>query len=115
MTAEPHSVQSRTPASDPVLREFSARLRAALGSHLRHLVLFGSRARGDAGNGSDYDILIVVDDQAPSLRQTVLEVEVHMLDTHGALFASVLRSEEQWEQAQGFPLAMNIAREGLPL
>ena len=102
-------------AADPIVREFAALIRAALGPRLRRLVLFGSRARGEAYAGSDYDVLIVVDRPPASLRQRVLDVEAQMLDARGALFASVLRSEQQWQEAQGFPLAINIAREGLPL
>jgi predicted nucleotidyltransferase len=44
------------------LREFSARVRVALGSNLRDLRLFGSKARGDFQPGSDLDVLVVVTD-----------------------------------------------------
>ncbi len=42
------------------LRAFSARVRAALGSNLRELRLFGSKARGDSQPDSDLDVLVVV-------------------------------------------------------
>jgi len=32
--------------------------------------LFGSKARGDAGSDSDYDLLVVVADDAPAERRT---------------------------------------------
>ena len=44
------------------LREFSTRIRAALGANLRELRLFGSKARGDARPDSNLDVLMVVDD-----------------------------------------------------
>ncbi len=35
------------------------------------IYLFGSRARGDARSGSDYDFLVVVSDDAPSERRSL--------------------------------------------
>jgi predicted nucleotidyltransferase len=115
MTSAPQSLPESRVAADRVLMDFVTRMRAALGQRLRQMVLFGSRARGDARDGSDYDILVVIDKWERDTRDRVLDIEVAMLDAHGALFASVVRSEQQWDEAQGFPLAMNIAREGLPL
>ena len=56
--------EARTPetdllARDPVLAEIVHRLVATL--HPDRIYLFGSRARGDAGPDSDYDLLILVD------------------------------------------------------
>ncbi len=34
--------------------------------HPQRVILFGSRARGDAGPDSDIDLLVVVDDDAPA-------------------------------------------------
>ena len=47
-----------TPPTDPTLKEIVRRL----GEHLRpeRIYLFGSRARGDTGPDSDYDLLVVV-------------------------------------------------------
>jgi|SRR6516164_4878186 predicted nucleotidyltransferase len=100
---------------DPVIQEFAAMLRQRLGSHLRHILLFGSRARGDAQDNSDYNMLVVVDHRTPELRAIILEVESQLMERYGALVATVLRSEAEWQQLQGFPLARNIAREGVPL
>lgn len=52
---------------DPVLAEIVGRLVEAYKPE--RIYLFGSMARGDAGPDSDYDLLIVVGDDAPSERQ----------------------------------------------
>ena len=107
---------SKTPDQyDPVVQEFATTLRQRLGPHLRQILLFGSHARGDAQDGSDYDMLVVVDHRTPELRAVILEVESQLMERYGALVATVLRSEAEWQQLQGFPLARNIAREGVPL
>jgi predicted nucleotidyltransferase len=45
---------------DMVLREYRARLEQIYGPRLVRLVLFGSRARGDAEPDSDIDVMIVL-------------------------------------------------------
>ncbi|MCC7045399.1 MAG: nucleotidyltransferase domain-containing protein [Alphaproteobacteria bacterium] len=44
-----------------VLAAYRARLESIYGSRLRQLILFGSRARGDAREDSDIDLMIVLD------------------------------------------------------
>jgi uncharacterized protein len=100
---------------DPVVQEFATLLRQRLRSHLRQILLFGSHARGDAQDGSDYDMLVVVDQRTPELRAIILEVESQLMECYGALVATVLHSEAEWQQLQAFPLARNIAREGVHL
>ena len=55
-TADTHAIPN--PPSDPILKEMVRRLAAQL--HPDRIYLFGSRARGEAGPNSDYDLLVVV-------------------------------------------------------
>ena len=48
---------------DPALAEFVRRLRDVFQPN--RIYLFGSRARGDAGTDSDYDLMVVVRDDMP--------------------------------------------------
>jgi predicted nucleotidyltransferase len=52
---------------DPLLAEVVRRLAAAY--QPERIYLFGSKARGDAGPDSDYDLLVVVSDHAPAERK----------------------------------------------
>jgi uncharacterized protein len=100
---------------DQVAQEFADQLRAELGSRVEEIRLFGSRARGDARQNSDYDILVVLDRRTPEMRSVVLKIAVRLMDKYNVLVATVLRSTEEWRKSQGYPLALNIARESLLL
>jgi predicted nucleotidyltransferase len=56
---------------EPMLREIVRRIVDAY--HPLRIYIFGSKARGDTGADSDYDLLVVVKDEAPAdLRQSRL-------------------------------------------
>ena len=46
---------------DPILHRFRAALDEAYGDRLARVVLFGSRARGDARPDSDYDVAVFIE------------------------------------------------------
>ena len=50
--------------SDPIISKFRKALDGVYGPRLERVVLFGSRARGDARADSDYDIAIFLHDLA---------------------------------------------------
>ena len=62
-------------ASDPALKEVVRRLVDTY--HPERVYLFGSVARGDAGPDSDYDLMLIVpDDAPPELRRSRTAYEV---------------------------------------
>jgi predicted nucleotidyltransferase len=52
------------PCDDPILKRFRAALDEMYGERLERVVLFGSRARGDARENSDYDVAVFLRDMA---------------------------------------------------
>ena len=56
MRAEPAGL-----LADPVLARLKAELFLLYGEKLVRTLLYGSRARGDHGRDSDYDVLVVLD------------------------------------------------------
>ena len=59
MTAAP-AASTFPPRAHPFLRRLRAELEQRYGQKLERLILFGSRARGDAGPESDWDMAVVV-------------------------------------------------------
>lgn len=104
-----------SPETDPVITAFAEEVKRRLGSHLRELWLFGSRARGDARSTSDYDMLVVVDRKTPEIRARILDIEAEIIDRHEALVATLLRSEDEWKRTRHYPLARNIERDRVAL
>jgi predicted nucleotidyltransferase len=65
---------------DPILKRFRAALDALYGDRIERVVLFGSRARGDAREDSDYDAAVFLHDfsdhWAESRRIATIETEI---------------------------------------
>jgi hypothetical protein len=60
--AQTETIKPRS-SDDPVLREIVRRLVGAYNPE--RIYLFGSTARGDAGPDSDYDLMVILPDEAP--------------------------------------------------
>lgn len=74
MTAKKNATAAADAERDPVLSEIIRRLVEAY--RPERVYLFGSKARGESGPDSDYDILLIVpDDAPPALRRSRLAYE----------------------------------------
>ena len=111
----PVDTTRKTASRNRLPAEYARLVRKALGRHVMDIILFGSHARGDAGEGADYDCVVIVDHKTPDVREVVLDADVAMLDRHGSLFAALLYDESQWQRVQQSPLGWNIRREGVRL
>lgn len=73
---------------------------AANGAGVRKVILFGSRARGDAKPDSDYDLLVVLRggsrDEAGAVRMALYEV----LCGHGVAAEPWVMSEDEFEETK---------------
>ena len=98
-----------------VAREYARRLKKRLGDNLLSVTLFGSRARGTAREGSDFDLIVRVKSRADDTREAVLDVNVDMMDEFEMLFMGMLYDEKEWSRAKRFPLGWNVDREGIAL
>jgi predicted nucleotidyltransferase len=81
-------------------------------------VLYGSRARGDASEESDYDLLIISDAEATVEAEDRFRRALYELQLENAVVITVLMvNRDQWDAplARAMPLHQNIDRDGIQL
>lgn len=80
---------------DKIAQDFANNVRKKLGNHIKEIILFGSHARGDFAEGSDYDFLIVVDKRRKADEKMLQDVGVEFLNKYNALIADILCDEKE--------------------
>jgi predicted nucleotidyltransferase len=104
-----------TNIDDPILKRLRLALDDLYGERIERVVLFGSRARGDAGEDSDYDVAVFLNDLTDRWRE---------LDRLADLRANFLEEADVFIDAKPYPagtyrdrttLMREIRREGVDL
>jgi len=94
---------------------FAKRLRQTLTSQINEIILFGSRARGDANEGSDYDFAVILNKKDTSTVNEVHHTELDFLNRFDILSSSLIYDKENWNRRKNMPIGINILREGVKL
>lgn len=100
---------------DKVTNNFAEIIKNKLKRHLKKIVLFGSHARGDFKEGSDYDFLIIVDKREKQIQEIVLDACVEIMNKYYALVGCIVCDEREWENKKRYPIGLNILKEGVEL
>lgn len=82
------------------------------------VILYGSRARGEASAESDWDLLILLDGPVDSGRKAALRQRLYELEWEsGEVISPFIRSREQWTNPllEASPFHERIAKEGVRL
>jgi uncharacterized protein len=80
------------------------------------LILYGSRARGDAQEYSDYDILVLVDQPVSIALKDQILSGIYPLELEtGAMLTLVTYNRRQWESLpyKEMPFHRNVERDGV--
>lgn len=100
---------------DLVIAEFSNIVKRHLKNRLKKIILFGSRARGDYSNNSDYDFLVLTDKRDDKTKEYILEICIDILNKYDTLVSFILCDEKEWARKKKFPIGLNILKEGIEL
>jgi predicted nucleotidyltransferase len=101
--------------SDPIMSRFRAALDQIYGERIERVVLFGSRARGDARPDSDYDVAIFLKDLVGFGEEMgkIAEIETDILYDTGAVISALPLKAGSYRDRTG--LMQELLREGVDL
>lgn len=80
------------------------------------VILYGSRAREDDHNWSDWDVLILSQKQVDNefkrqIRDAIFEVEL----TTEEIITTIIHNEDEWKKHSITPFYQNVKRDGVVL
>ena len=100
----------------PILDEVKERLQNIYGGRLKEIILYGSYARGDATEGSDIDLILILEDISnPISELEKFSGEIHQLDFLYDTVISIIPIEARQYQTRRLPIILNAKREGIPI
>jgi uncharacterized protein len=82
------------------------------------IILYGSRARGDADRESDWDFLILVDGEVDWRRTDNIRHHLYPIEwEEGEVLSAIVRNRQMWHSFpfRTMPLYQNVAKEGIRL
>jgi len=96
-----------------IVREFRHRLVDVV--PILDLLVFGSRARGDAAPDSDMDVFIELETCTPELRQRISEIAWEVGFEMDRVISTVVTTRAELEHGPmgANPLILNVEREGV--
>ncbi len=104
--------RQRGGVDDAVPARYRARLLAALPTQIERILLFGSRARGEAHADSDWDFAVFLDHEpTPDDRKRISEIDREIGDACGDLIQSHVFAGRKWLATD--ELACNIRDQGV--
>ena len=109
--------RSTPPHVRAAIAEAKARLVALYGDRLGRVILYGSRARGEARPDSDVDLLVVLRGDYVAhreLKDRLVPIGIDLLDRYGVDVSAQPYGEEEAADLTR-PLMAAIAREGVEL
>jgi len=98
---------------DPVIRDLSETLKKGFENRIKDIILFGSRARGDSSPESDYDLLILVDEDTKEVEDRIFNISCEIGWKYNVIITVFVHGKDNYNARKYEPLFMNIRKEGV--
>lgn len=100
-----------------LIEELKRRLPPDVLLHIRRMILYGSRARGDAAEDSDLDLVALVDENSQELEQKLDDIAYSVMwdNDFKPIISLKVFAEERFcnAAAKGISFYRNVEREGV--
>ncbi|VVB87746.1 Nucleotidyltransferase domain protein [uncultured archaeon] len=99
---------------EEILKRAKSILQKIYGTRLKGIILYGSYARGDAVEGSDIDLIILLDNmQNPIDEIERCSKEIHQLDFVYDTLISIIPFDLKQYNTRRLPIILNAKKEGI--
>lgn len=100
---------------DKNLQIFLDEIKNNLDSQPKKIILFGSRARNEHIDESDYDIIFIFDKVQQEVKKKLKEITTKLLIDYGMVISDFVFTEEDLKRQKYEPFIMNALKEGIVL
>lgn len=99
------------------LAEYLTRLREQFGDQIQHVILYGSKVRGDFDAESDIDLFVVVNNPDEKIEDALTRLVVNVDLKYDVLLSDFIASPERYQRMANIqePLYQNLQSEGVDL
>ena len=111
------SLDYLTPNEHAAITTYVARIRERFRDRVLAVMLFGSKARGDADPESDIDLLVLVDAETSGFTSQLWRIASDVSMEHNVVLSARVFGQKRWDETRRIrlPLYRAIVADGVPL
>lgn len=98
-----------------VINEFVKKVRQTFKDRVQRIILYGSRARGDADEESDYDFLVLFDSLEPQDKKIIDEISWEVSYKYNIVLTAQAIKDAEFREDRYFYFYENVRKEGIEL
>lgn len=99
------------------LKEYTHGLSKLYPNNIEKIILFGSRARGEAREGSDTDLLVIVKNSSKKLKDKITDLAFDIILKYGVDIIPIIFDSKEWRRLTRNPTSFTycVLNEGREL